>query len=57
VAGKQKLLSLGTCPDVSLARARERRDEAPRLVAICATNTPPGRAAIADAATEQRDQI
>jgi hypothetical protein len=31
--GKQKLLSLGSYPDVSLARAREKRDEARRLVA------------------------
>ena len=31
--GKEKLLSLGTYPDVSLAKAREKRDEAPRLVA------------------------
>ncbi len=31
--GKQKLLSLGTYPDVSLKRARERRDEARKLVA------------------------
>ena len=30
---KQKLLSLGSYPDVSLARAREKRDEARRLVA------------------------
>jgi len=33
LAGREKLLSLGTYPDVSLKRARERRDEARRLVA------------------------
>ncbi|HEX6999658.1 MAG TPA: integrase arm-type DNA-binding domain-containing protein [Gammaproteobacteria bacterium] len=32
-AGKERLLSLGVYPDVSLARAREKRDEARRLVA------------------------
>lgn len=31
--GKEKLLSLGAYPDVSLKRAREKRDEARRLVA------------------------
>ena len=31
--GKQKTLALGVYPDVSLARARERRDEARRLLA------------------------
>ncbi len=31
--GKHKLLSMGTYPDVGLAKARERRDEARRLVA------------------------
>jgi integrase len=31
--GKEKLLSLGTYPDVSLKRAREKRDDARRLVA------------------------
>src|ERR1044071_9461987 len=31
--GKEKLLSLGTYPDVPLKRAREKRDEARRLVA------------------------
>jgi integrase len=31
--GREKLLSLGVYPDVSLARAREKRDEARRLVA------------------------
>ena len=31
--GKQKLISLGSYPDVSLARAREKRDEARRLLA------------------------
>ena len=31
--GKQKMLSLGTYPDVSLAKARDRRDEARRLLA------------------------
>lgn len=31
--GKQKMLSLGTYPEVSLAGARERRDEARRLIA------------------------
>ena len=31
--GKEKLLSLGVYPDVSLARAREKRDEARRLLA------------------------
>ncbi|WP_415519642.1 MAG: tyrosine-type recombinase/integrase [Desulfovibrio aminophilus] len=32
-AGKEKLLSLGTYPEVSLAQARERRDEARKLLA------------------------
>ncbi len=32
-AGKEKLLALGTYPDVSLADARERRDDARKLVA------------------------
>jgi Arm DNA-binding domain len=31
--GKEKLLALGVYPDVTLKRARERRDEARRLVA------------------------
>jgi len=31
--GREKLLSLGTYPEVSLAKARDRRDEARRLVA------------------------
>lgn len=31
--GKEKLLSLGTYPDVSLAKARERREEARKLLA------------------------
>jgi integrase len=31
--GREKLLSLGVYPDVSLAKARERRDEARRLIA------------------------
>lgn len=33
IAGKEKLLSIGLYPDVSLARAREARDEARRLQA------------------------
>lgn len=33
IAGKEKLLALGTYPDVSLARAREKRDEARKLLA------------------------
>lgn len=33
IAGREKLLSLGTYPDVSLKRAREKRDEARRLIA------------------------
>jgi integrase len=33
IAGKEKLLALGTYPDVSLARARDKRDEARRLLA------------------------
>lgn len=33
IAGKEKLLSIGLYPDVSLARAREARDEARRLLA------------------------
>jgi hypothetical protein len=33
VAGREKLLSLGVYPDVPLKRAREKRDEARRLVA------------------------
>jgi integrase len=32
IAGREKLLSLGTYPDVLLKRAREKRDEARRLV-------------------------
>jgi Arm DNA-binding domain len=32
-SGKEKLLSLGAYPDVPLRRAREKRDEARRLVA------------------------
>src|SRR5260370_32948417 len=32
-AGKEKLLSLGTYPDVSLAKAREARDDARRTLA------------------------
>src|ERR1044072_442400 len=32
-AGREKLLSLGVYPDVPLKRAREKRDEARRLVA------------------------
>lgn len=31
--GKEKRISLGTYPDTSLSRAREKRDEARRLVA------------------------
>ncbi|MGH8137867.1 MAG: Arm DNA-binding domain-containing protein [Steroidobacteraceae bacterium] len=31
--GTEKLLALGTYPDVSLKRAREKRDEARRLLA------------------------
>jgi len=33
VAGKEKLLSFGVCPDVPLKLARERRDEARRQLA------------------------
>jgi len=33
IAGKEKLLSIGLYPDVSLARAREARDDARRLLA------------------------
>ena len=33
VDGREKLLSLGTFPDTPLKRAREKRDEARRLVA------------------------
>jgi hypothetical protein len=33
VAGREKLLSFGTYPEVSLKRARERREEARRLLA------------------------
>lgn len=33
--GKEKRLSLGVYPDVSLASARERRDEARKLLANC----------------------
>ena len=33
IEGREKLLSLGTYPDVSLAIARERRDEARKLLA------------------------
>ena len=31
--GKEKLLSLGTFPDVSLAEARDKRDDARKLLA------------------------
>lgn len=34
VDGKEKLLSFGTYPDVSLREARERRDEAKKLMAV-----------------------
>ena len=40
-AGKQKTLSLGVYPDVTLADARERRDQARKLLA---NNTDPGSA-------------
>jgi integrase len=33
VGGKEKLLSMGTYPDIGLAKARERRDEARKLLA------------------------
>lgn len=33
IAGKEKLLALGAFPDVSLKRARDRRDEARKLIA------------------------
>jgi len=33
IAGKEKLLALGTYPDVGLARAREKRDEARKQIA------------------------
>ena len=33
LAGREKLLALGVFPDVALATARERRDEARRLLA------------------------
>ncbi|MCB1909801.1 MAG: DUF4102 domain-containing protein [Rhodocyclaceae bacterium] len=33
-AGKEKLLSLGTYPEVGLKAARERRDEARKLLAV-----------------------
>lgn len=33
IGGKEKLLALGTYPEVSLARAREKRDEARKLLA------------------------
>ncbi len=33
ITGTEKLLALGTYPDVSLKRAREKRDEARRLLA------------------------
>jgi Arm DNA-binding domain len=32
VAGREKLLAIGVCPDVSLAKARERREEARQLL-------------------------
>lgn len=47
--GKQKLLSLGIYPDVPLALARERRDEARRLVAA---GVDPGAARKAEKATK-----
>lgn len=34
IDGKEKLLSFGTYPEISLAQAREKRDEARKLVAI-----------------------
>ncbi len=33
-AGKEKLLALGVYPDVGLKEARERRDEAKRLLGV-----------------------
>src|SRR5579859_5729943 len=33
IAGREKLLSLGVYPDVSLKRAREKREDARRLIA------------------------
>ena len=33
IGGVEKLLTLGTYPDVSLKRAREKRDDARRLIA------------------------
>jgi hypothetical protein len=33
IAGREKMLSLGVYPEVGLKRARERRDEARRLIA------------------------
>ncbi len=33
ISGKERLISLGTYPDISLKDARERRDEARKLIA------------------------
>lgn len=41
IGGKEKLLALGTYPEVSLAQARQRRDDARRLLAA---GTDPGEA-------------
>lgn len=50
--GKEKMLSLGTYPDVPLAFARERRDEARRLVAA---GVDPGAARKAEKATRREN--
>lgn len=42
--GKEKRLSLGVYPAVSLAEARERRDDARRLLVGMRSRTPRGRA-------------
>ncbi|HEY1874673.1 MAG TPA: Arm DNA-binding domain-containing protein [Steroidobacteraceae bacterium] len=34
IEGREKLLSLGVYPEITLKRARERRDEARRLIAV-----------------------
>lgn len=42
-AGNARMVSLGAWPDVSLADARERRDEARKLVAKAPTPAPSAR--------------
>ncbi len=51
IGGREKLLSLGLYPDVSLKQARERRDEARKLLAAGIDPSQERRAAAAAALT------